>query len=120
MKLARSLRASVLAAGLLASCGDDGPNDQRSAVESAAAPVAATVRWNGETFVPSTVELSPGSAIDLINDSAVTARWVSEELDTGSQPAGGSIRLAFDEAGTTELHPFDATDPVLTVVVLAG
>jgi len=113
--------AVVAATALLVSaCSDDGPNDQKAAIEQANPVVAATVRYTGSGFEPATVTLQQGQSITLVNGDSVDHRFRStpDAFDSGAQRPGDQVTWTFPAVLDYQVAA-DGSDQHLTVKVQA-
>jgi plastocyanin len=119
MRRRRAGFAALLATAiLLSACSDNGSNEQKKAIDQATPVVAATVRYTGTGFEPSSVTLKQGQSIVLVNGDMVDHRFrtTPATLDSGAQRAGEQVTWNFTTVGEYQVAA-DAAAQRLAVTV---
>ncbi len=113
------LPSLILAAVLLASCGDD---DDATATDATATDATATddpaadaaVTMEQSRYAPDPLEVAPGTEVTFENidpfaHTVTSAEGSTLEFDSGQLGEGDTFQQTFDDAGTyeyfCEIHP---------------
>jgi plastocyanin len=110
--------AAMLGVCALGACSDNTTNnDQRAAINNATPVVAATVRYTGAGFDPTTVTLKKGEAIVLVNRDSTAHRFhiTASNFDSGPLQPNEEVTWAFTKEGAGEITVDGAPDRKLPV-----